>query len=91
MSNKSTEAEGVAMPSEKASRPHWFFDALKRNQHIYWRVAVAAVVTNIFALSTSIFTMTVYDRILPNNATESLIAMAVSVGTVIIFDFIILS
>ncbi len=53
------------------------------------RVLVAAFLINCFALVTALFTMTVYDRIVPNNATESLIGLAIGLGIVLIFDFIL--
>ena len=44
---------------------------------------------NIFGLMTSLFTMTVYDRVIPNNATSSLVALSIGLAIVIIFDFIL--
>ncbi len=64
-------------------------EPLRANKPIYLRVALAAVFVNIFALATSLFTMVVYDRVVPNNATESLIALSIGLGIVIIFDFIL--
>ena len=49
-------------------------------------IAVAAFLSNILGLSTSLFIMVVYDRILPNQATESLYALAIGVGLAILFD-----
>ena len=49
-------------------------------------IAVAALISNILGLATSLFVMVVYDRVLPNQATESLYALAVGVGLAIIFD-----
>ena len=45
--------------------------------------------TNILVLSISIFTMTVYDRVIPNAAIESLIALTVGVVIALGFDFLI--
>ena len=38
---------------------------------------MAAVLINIFALVTSLFSMVIYDRVVPNNAMASLTALAV--------------
>lgn len=65
----------------------WLMEPMLRNKGIYTKVALAAAFINIFALMTSIFTMVVYDRVLPNNATSSLIALSVGLVIVIIFDF----
>jgi ATP-binding cassette subfamily C protein LapB len=67
----------------------WLTEPMARNKATYWKVALAAVFINIFGLLTSLFTMTVYDRVVPNNATSSLIALTIGLGIVIIFDFIL--
>ena len=56
----------------------WLMDPMLRNRAIYVKVGLAAALINVFALMTSIFTMIVYDRVLPNNATSSLIALSIS-------------
>ncbi|MGV3512809.1 MAG: type I secretion system permease/ATPase [Novosphingobium sp.] len=65
----------------------WLSVPLKRNRAIYLRVGIAAAMINLFALVTSLFTMTVYDRVVPNNATESLIGLTIGLVIVVIFDF----
>jgi ATP-binding cassette, subfamily C, bacterial LapB len=67
----------------------WLMEPMRRNRSTYWKVALAAVFINIFGLLTSLFTMTVYDRVVPNNATSSLVALTIGLGIVIIFDFIL--
>jgi ATP-binding cassette subfamily C protein LapB len=67
----------------------WLTEPMRANKATYWKVALAAVFINIFGLLTSLFTMTVYDRVVPNNATSSLVALSIGLGIVIIFDFIL--
>ena len=67
----------------------WLTEPMRKNKATYWKVALAAVFINIFGLLTSLFTMTVYDRVVPNNATSSLVALTIGLGIVIIFDFIL--
>ena len=52
---------------------------------LFW-VSVAALFSNVLALASSIFIMVVYDRVIPNQATESLYALAIGVGIAILFD-----
>ena len=76
----------------KAPEPRfapWLMEPMRRNRSIYMKVALAAVVINIFGLLTALFTMTVYDRVVPNNATSSLVALSIGLAIVIIFDFIL--
>src|SRR5436190_2006885 len=67
----------------------WLTGPMRANRSTYWKVALAAVFINIFGLLTSLFTMTVYDRVVPNNATSSLVALTIGLGIVVIFDFIL--
>jgi ATP-binding cassette, subfamily C, bacterial LapB len=67
----------------------WLMEPMRRNRQTYWKVAIAAVFINIFGLLTSLFTMTVYDRVVPNNATASLVALTIGFGIVVIFDFVL--
>ena len=53
--------------------------------NFFW-IALASFTSNILGLATSIFIMVVYDRVLPNQADQSLYALALGVGIAIIFD-----
>ena len=68
---------------------HWFFSAFKKSKWVYVQVMIAAMVSNFLSLTTSLFTMTVYDRIIPNGAFESLIALSIGVVIALGFDFLI--
>jgi ATP-binding cassette subfamily C protein LapB len=67
----------------------WLMEPMRRNRSVYMKVAMAAVLINIFGLLTSLFTMTVYDRVVPHNATSSLIALSIGLAIVVIFDFVL--
>lgn len=67
----------------------WLSGPLRANAPIYLRVGVAAAMINFFALVTSLFTMTVYDRVIPNNATDSLVGLTIGLFIVIVFDFVL--
>ncbi len=67
----------------------WLMEPMRANKPTYWKVAIAAVFINIFGLLTSLFTMTVYDRVVPNNATSSLVALSLGFAIVVIFDFVL--
>jgi ATP-binding cassette subfamily C protein LapB len=77
----------IPIPKERFAE--WLIEPMRRNKPTYAKVAVAAAMINIFGLVTSLFTMTVYDRVLPNNATDSLIALSIGLAIVIVFDFIL--
>lgn len=68
---------------------HWFFSAFRKSKWIYAQVMIAAMVSNFLSLSVALFTMTVYDRVIPNGAFESLIALSIGVIIALSFDFLI--
>ncbi|MES2336516.1 MAG: type I secretion system permease/ATPase [Pseudomonadota bacterium] len=65
----------------------WLAEPMLRNKSIYIKVAIAAAMINLFGLIVSLFTMTVYDRVIPNMAFSSLVALTIGVSIVLIFDF----
>jgi len=70
-------------------KDHWFWGTALKNKGIYLQVALASLLINVFALMSAFFIMTVYDRVLPNSAMESLLALTIGISVVIIFDFIL--
>ena len=86
----------LRVPSDQVNAPrgrfgHWFWGPLSTAKPLYVQVGFAALLTNVFALATSIFTMIVYDRVLPNNAIDSLIALMAGISIVFVSDFVIRS
>lgn len=67
----------------------WFWGTMKRNMGLYWQVVFVSVFINLFILATPMFTMNVYDRVLPNNALETLWAFAIGIFIVLTFDLIL--
>ena len=67
----------------------WFWATLKEHGKIYKEVSLAAVIINMFALASPLFTMNVYDRVIPNNAVSTLWVLSVGIIVVYIFDFIL--
>lgn len=76
----------------KAPRPRfapWLVEPMWANRGLYVRVAIAAAMINLFGLASSIFAMTVYDRVLPNNAIASLVGLSIGLAIVVLFDFVL--
>ncbi|WP_343061239.1 ATP-binding cassette domain-containing protein [Novosphingobium flavum] len=67
----------------------WLAGPLRANRSIYVKVALAAALINLFALITALFTMTVYDRVVPNNATDSLVGLTIGLVLILLFDFVL--
>ncbi len=68
------------------AREHWFFGPVLTCMPVYLQVIMASVLINIFALASSLYIMTVYDRVVPNNAIESLRWLTIIIVVVILFD-----
>jgi ATP-binding cassette subfamily C protein LapB len=66
----------------------WFWRTLWSHRRYYLESAVAAVIINILGLSMSLFTMNVYDRVVPNHALESLWVLSIGVTVAIGFEFV---
>ncbi len=58
---------------------HWFKDTVKNVAYIYKDVLLASLVINLFMMATPLFTMNVYDRVIPTGAFETLWIFAMAV------------
>ncbi|MFY9142157.1 type I secretion system permease/ATPase [Sulfuricurvum sp.] len=67
----------------------WFWGSLKYSRKIYADVIIASLVINLFVLASPLFTMNVYDRVVPNDATETLYVLALGVVVVYFLDIIL--
>ena len=82
-------ARRVHAAAKLKGKNDWFWGSLLQGKWLYGQVLVAAAITNFLGLSTSLFIMVVYDRVVPNEAIESLIALTIGVLIALAFDFII--
>lgn len=71
-----------------AASGHWFWGAVLAQRGIYRDVLLAALLVNLFALAVPMFTMNVYDRVVPNHAVETLWALAIGVMLVLAADLV---
>lgn len=68
---------------------NWFWGTLWKFKRYYMQVMLASLFINLFALASPLFIMNVYDRVVPNNALETLWVLAIGVIIVFIFDFLL--
>jgi len=67
-------------------KDHWFFGPILACKSVYVQVICASVLINLFALASSLYIMTVYDRVVPNNAIHSLWWLTGMIAVVILSD-----
>lgn len=70
-------------------RTHWFWSVVSRFWPNYGHIAIAALIVNVLALATPLFFMSVYDRVVPNGAISSLVALSVGMVLAMLFDFVL--
>ncbi|MGQ0751753.1 MAG: type I secretion system permease/ATPase [Betaproteobacteria bacterium] len=67
---------------------HWFWGVVREAWPLYGEVLLASLLVNLFALVMPLFIMNVYDRVVPNDTTETLWALAFGVLVVLGFDLV---
>ena len=66
----------------------WFWDVFQANKSIYLWALLATVVINLLAIVIPFYTMAVYDRVIPNNALDSLWVLTSAAVAVTVFDLL---
>ncbi|NYT45637.1 type I secretion system permease/ATPase [Alcaligenaceae bacterium] len=83
--------EARARQATQARSSHWFWAAILDNWRLYRDAIVAALLINIFALALPLYTMNVYDRVIPNNAVETLWVLSIGIALVLVFNLVLSS
>jgi ATP-binding cassette subfamily C protein LapB len=82
-----TQEREAERPWDKAKRTHWFWSEVWKVRRQFWPVILAALIVNLLALALPLFTMNVYDRVIPNKAIATLWVLAAGVLMAFAFDF----
>ena len=78
-----------ALISSRTKELSWFWAPLKASWRAYVEVAFLSLFINIFALALPLFTMNVYNRIIPNFATDTLFVLGGGVAIIFLFEIIL--
>ena len=73
----------------KTEGDHWFWGTLLKSKDIFASVLISSAMINLFILATPMFTMNVYDKVVPNDAIETLWVLAVGIMVVYLFDTVL--
>lgn len=71
----------------QVEQKHWFWTTINLSRGIYKDVLLASLLVNLFVLATPLFTMNVYDRVIPNNAEETLLVFTIGIVLIYLLDF----
>lgn len=74
---------------QKVVPTHWFRAALKQVTPWYRDLFIASFLVNLLALVLPLFTMNVYDRVVPNAAFDSLWVLATGAAIAVLFDWLL--
>ncbi len=77
------------LDGKKAGRGHWLLGPVWENWWIYRDVMIASLAANVLAVATALFSMQVYDRVVPNNAMDTLWILASGVGIAIVLELVL--
>ncbi len=72
----------------KRTEKDWFWNTLKSHWRSYVEIGTLTIFINLFLLVVPMFTLNVYDRVVPNFAKETLAVLAIGVGLILLFDVI---
>lgn len=86
MLKKGFEYENTSKTLDLKEQRHWFWSTLGLSKTIYYDCILASILINLFVLATPLFTMNVYDRVIPNNAQETLMVFTIGIVLVFIID-----
>jgi ATP-binding cassette subfamily C protein LapB len=76
-------------PWDAAKQTHWFWSEVWKVRKEFWPVLLAALIVNLLAFAMPLFTMNVYDRVIPNKTVATLWVLAIGVGLALVFDFVL--
>lgn len=69
-----------------ATPQHWYWQTIWQGWRLYGEVALASLMINVLGLAIPLFVMNVYDRVVPNQALETLWVLAFGISIVLIFE-----
>ena len=83
---KELQKTSIDTPEAAKGSRHWFWGTLAKSKDIFASVLLSSILINLFILATPMFTMNVYDKVVPNDAIATLWVLAIGIVTVYLFD-----
>jgi ATP-binding cassette subfamily C protein LapB len=77
----------AGQPWEQQARSHWFWSEVHKQRRAFSPVLVATFLVNMLALALPLFSMNVYDRVIPNRTQATLWVLAAGVLTAFVIEY----
>ena len=72
--------------AEEGPQPHWFWGAFSRYRRSIFEVALGSLVANLLAVAVALFSLQVYDRVIPHQSQATLWVLAIGAGLALILE-----
>jgi ATP-binding cassette subfamily C protein LapB len=82
-------AKSIDKKNIRTHDKHWFWGTMLHSKSIYRDVLFASVIINLFVIAAPLFTMNVYDRVVPNSAIETMWVLAIGIIVVYFLDMVL--
>ncbi len=76
-------------PKGKKHPIDWFWTPILSYWKSYAEIITCSILINLFAMSLPLYTMNIYDKVVPNFAQDTLIALTIGIMVILVFDFLI--
>lgn len=68
---------------------HWFWGVIAQSRSLYRDILIAAVLINLFAIAMPLYVMNIYDRVVPNHATDTLWVLSAGIIIALCADLVL--
>jgi ATP-binding cassette subfamily C protein LapB len=72
--------------ANKGEAEHWFWGKIKSYRRIIFEVALGSFVANLLAVAVALFSLQVYDRVIPHQSTATLWVLAIGAGFAMLLE-----
>ena len=90
--NGALSNDNLVIDDNQNSKKHpidWFWTPILSYWKSYAEIIICSILINLFAMSLPLYTMNIYDKVVPNFAQDTLVALTIGIIIVLILDFII--
>lgn len=72
--------------ASKGAEGHWFWSRIQSYRRIIFEVALGSFVANLLAVAVALFSLQVYDRVIPHQSTATLWVLALGAGLAMLLE-----